>query len=243
MADILLGMETDRRHCPICGHRAKNVFANIPSPLLEKLDKGKTTRLYKKGQVLFYEGGYPLAVYCVCSGRVKIYKSHPDGSENIIRMMGDGELIGFRAMFSNEPFAATAQVVVDSEICIITRESLFSLLRRSPDLALDFLAKLARELRISEEQMLIQSHDTVRQRVARALKWLYEEGMVDSPNSKEITTPLKKSEIAQLAGTSAVSFSRELRYLADKGILRLAKTKIFVKNLAALDDLIVPKTR
>jgi CRP/FNR family transcriptional regulator len=230
-------MVTIKRQCQACGFRSAGIFAGLSGPLLEKLDREKATRIFKAGQVLFYEEELPLAIYCISSGRIKIYKSDPSGSEQIIRLTGAGELIGFRALLSNEPYAATAQAVEDSTVCTIDKNNFLYLIHQSSELAIELLSKLAKELRISEEQILVQARQPIRERVAKMLIQLIEGKTGESHAPIEIRTSLKKFEMAQLIGTSPVSFSRELRHLADLGVLSVSRSRIQVLNLDILHEI------
>jgi CRP/FNR family transcriptional regulator len=230
-------MGTLKRQCQVCGLKTSGVFAGLSGTLLEKLDREKATRIFKAGQVLFYEGEMPLATYCVSSGRIKIYKSDPSGADQIIRLMDAGELIGFRALLSNEPYAATAQAIEDSTVCTIDKNTFLDLIRQSSDLALDLLAKLARELRISEEQILAQARQTIRQRVANMILHLIGGKIENLQAPIDIRTSLKKYEMAQMIGTSPISFSRELHKLAKLGILATAGSRIQILDIRSLQEI------
>ena len=67
------------------------------------------------------------------------------------------------------PYAATAAAITPTKACVITRERFHESLRVSPDLCVRFLAKMAKELRISEEQLLNIASEPVRKRLARLL--------------------------------------------------------------------------
>jgi len=56
------------------------VLADLPEPDLALLMSRKTESAYKKGQVIFREGGYPSGLYYVVNGRVKKYKSDRGGA-------------------------------------------------------------------------------------------------------------------------------------------------------------------
>lgn len=87
----------------------------------------------------------------------------------MIRVLGVGELLGYRPVLANEPYAATTEAIKPTVACVITREHFFEILRASPTLCGRFLSKLARELRISEEQLLTVATEPVRRRLARLL--------------------------------------------------------------------------
>jgi CRP-like cAMP-binding protein len=218
------------KDCQLCKIRSSAIFNSINEQEVEKLNSCKTTHEYKRGQVIFYEGNPSLAVYCIHSGMVKLFKSGYSGEEFVIRLLGPGEIIGFRALLADEPFAATAQAVSDTQICIISREDFLDVLNSSPELSFNVMAKLAVDLRISEEHFLSRAQENVKQRTARMLLQLLETSNEISDNDSKISVPLLRSEMAQVVGTTPETLSRTLRGLAQMGILKLTRADISVTN-------------
>lgn len=223
--------------CEICDLRLRGFFAGLSGPPLERLDQEKTVHVYQRGQVIFYEGNPALAVYCIHSGRVKFSKMGTRGIEETIRLLGPGDIMGYRAMMAGEPYAATAQALETAIVCTIPRETYVALMRESPDLALRLIAKLAREVRVFEEQVLIRTQEPVRQRTARLLLALLETGNPPGVTAPRITVPLSRSEMARFIGTTPETLSRTLHSLARQGIISLTRNEITVQNLAALEKL------
>jgi len=226
------------KDCQLCKIRSSVVFNSIEEKEMEKLNGRKTTHEYRRGQVIFYEGNPSLAIYCLHSGMVKLFKTGKSGEEFVIRLLGPGEIIGFRALLANEPFAATAQAVNDTQICIISKEDFLDVLGLSAELSFNILAKLAVDLRISEEQCLSRAQETVKQRTARMLLQFLETSSEYSDNNSKIYLPLLRSEMAQVVGTTPETFSRTLRGLAQKGILKLTRSDISVTNVDKLRAII-----
>jgi len=221
-------------HCEVCGHRAEGIFCSLAGAHLEKLDREKIVREYEKGEVLFYEGTPATAIYCVYSGAVKLYRSGPKEETQILRLLRAREILGYRALLANDPHTATAEAVETTLLCAITKETLFDLLRQSPDLTMRLLAKLASELKTSEEQMLATAQETVRQRTAKLLLFLGEGNKPKYKSGSPLNIPLMRSEMAHMVRTTPETFSRTLRYLASKGILNLSRSEISINNPSAL---------
>lgn len=226
------------KDCQLCKIRSSAVFNSMNEREVERLNENKTTHEYRRGQVIFYEGNPALAIYCVHSGMVKLFKTGYSGEEFVIRLLGPGEIIGFRALLADEPFAATAQAVSDTQVCIISKESFLGVLNSSMELSSKIMARLAVDLRISEEQFLSRAQETVKQRTARMLLHLLETSDGLSADNSRISVPLLRSEMAQVVGTTPETLSRTLRSLAQKGILKLTRSDISVTDVAKLRSII-----
>jgi CRP-like cAMP-binding protein len=230
-------MKPEHLHCQVCGQRASGVFCGLAGAHLDKLDREKTVQRYQRGQGIFYEGHAANAVYCVYSGRVKLYKVGRKDEETLIRLLGPGDIIGYRAMLASEPYAATAEAVEACTLCVISSETLSELMKESPDLALKLLAQLACELRTSEEQMLSILQESVRQRTARVMLWLFEQGGSGVDVGPESTIPIRRTELAQMIGTTPETLSRILHQFADRGIIELTRKSIKPRNIRPLKRL------
>ncbi|MCI0329611.1 MAG: Crp/Fnr family transcriptional regulator [candidate division Zixibacteria bacterium] len=235
-------MKRETFRCEVCGQREHSIFCGLAGKHLERLDREKAVHRYERGQTVFQEGTPALAVYHIYSGRVKLYKSSPKGDPLVIRLMGPGEITGYRALLAGEPFAATAEALEATTVCVISKQTLLALLQESCDLALRLMAKLAKELRTSEEKMVEMAHLSVKQRAAHLLLFLQESyGEKTGPAGKgggPPGIPLQHKEMAEMIGTTPETFSRVLHGLARKGIIRLTKNEILIQNPAILKTLV-----
>jgi CRP-like cAMP-binding protein len=68
------------------------------------LGEDKGNNYYKKGQVIFYEGNYPHGLYCIFKGKVKVSKLGDEGKEQIVRISGNADTLGYRSLLCNEPY-------------------------------------------------------------------------------------------------------------------------------------------
>jgi CRP-like cAMP-binding protein len=226
------------RDCQLCKMRSSSIFHSLKEKEVEILNNCKSAHEYKRGQVIFYEGNPSLAIYCIHSGIVKLFKSGYSGEEFVIRLLGPSEIIGFRALLADEPFAATAQAVSDTKTCIVSKQNILNIINSSPDLSSKIMAKLAVDLRISEEQFLSRAQENVKQRTARMLLQLLETSNEYSGSNSRISMPILRSEMAQVVGTTPETLSRTLRGLAQKGIIRLTRSDISVINVDKLSAII-----
>lgn len=201
-------------------------------PGLHPLDTA--TRTYNSRQLVFQEGHPPNAVYCLQEGTIKLWKLGASGEELIIRILGPGSLLGYRAVLVGEPYAASAESIGTSSVCCIAAENFMNALRTSTQASLSLLILLAKELKVSEDQMLSIAHQSVRQRVVRALCAFLNAAGPDAEKGGPIPIPLMRSEMAQMIGTTPETLSRTLRQLADESVIRLTRTSLCVEDASAL---------
>ena len=62
----------------------------------------------ERGDVLFREGERGDRLYILISGKIKLGRSSSDGRENLVAIVGPGEMFGELSMFDPAPRSATA---------------------------------------------------------------------------------------------------------------------------------------
>lgn len=156
---------------------------------------------YPRGQARFHAGDPALSLHVIRSGRVHVFSRWRDGDEQVLRLLGPGEILGYRAVLAGESYNSSAEAVVDTRACIVPGETVREMLRANPELATQMLEKLARELRVSEELMMELVHRPVGQRMAR------------------------------MVGTTPETLSRTLRRLAQRGVPVVTRECIRIRDL------------
>ena len=71
-------------NCAFCASKKDSLFSDLNKDDLESLDIHKSCIMYKKGQTLYYEGTRPMGLFCLNSGKVKVYKITRQG-EAVLR--------------------------------------------------------------------------------------------------------------------------------------------------------------
>jgi len=216
--------------CAFCQEATGKRFCELAGIALTAPWEGIERRRCLPRELIFREGSPAEAAHCIRSGIVKLYKRGAKGEPLIIRLLGGGRLIGYRAVLAGEFYAATAEAVDAVELCTIPGPTFMGILAESTVLGQRLLAMMARELRVSEEQTLALAHDTVRARTVRLLiDFLADTGTGLGPGNP-VLVPLQRWELAQMVSTSPETLSRTLHRLAKEGVLHLTRTEIYVQD-------------
>lgn len=220
--------------CATCGSRVLGVLCSLDKAGLEECSEHKTTNQYKKGQVIFYEGNQSYGLYCIFAGRVKLYKTGVDGRQQIVRIAGPGDLLGYRSLFAEEPYAATAEVLEDATICCVDRNAFFPLLSKNPQLSLNIIRKLARELRDAEDLATSIAHRSVRERMAELLLMLKETYGKPAKSGVRIDLQLSREEMADMIGVTQETAIRLLSEFKKDGLIDVKERDITVLDAKGL---------
>jgi CRP-like cAMP-binding protein len=226
--------ENLKHSCQTCPSRLLGVFCSLEGPALEEFSRHKTVNHYKKGQIVFYEGNQAFGLYCVSSGHVKLYKTGVDGKQQIVRISGPGDILGYRSLFAEEPYHATAETLEDCEICCIDRNAFFPVLSKNPDLALNIIRKLSHELRVAEDLATSIAQRSVRERMAELLLMLKETYGKSVKKGTLINLKLTREEMAEMIGITQETAIRLLSDFKKDKIIDVREREITILDPKAL---------
>lgn len=225
MIGAMSTLKHSEKNCDTCESRRTNVFCSLPPEGVEVLDQSKVTNVYKRGQYIFYEGNIPSGLYCVNGGVVKLEAGSEAGNNHILRMVHNGGMLGYRSLFAEEPYRASALVHEDATVCFIPKSAILQLVETYPNVAFNFLARISKELRQAEDRFCGLTDKNASERIAESLLFLRD-------NFPEQTWTRK--EISEWAGTTPETVMRTLSEFEDRGYIEQAGRKISIKDKAAL---------
>jgi CRP/FNR family transcriptional regulator, polysaccharide utilization system transcription regulator len=221
-------------NCDKCDARHRGVFCAIEGATLSEFSRHKTTNTYKKGQIVFYEGNQPFGLYCVFEGRIKLYKSGIDGRQQIVRIAGPGDIMGYRSLFAEEPYQATAETIEEATICCIDKNAFFPVLKKNPMLAMEIIKKLSVELRSAENLATSIAQKSVRERMAELLLILKQTYGKKTKKGYLIDLQLSREEMAEMVGITQETAIRLLSEFKKDGMIAVQERNITILNAEAL---------
>ena len=210
------------------------VLADLPEQDLALLMRHKTESRYKKGEVVFREGGYPSGLYFLVSGRAKKYKVDPGGGEQIIYVAGTGELLGYHAILSGDKYPDSAAVLEDSVIAFIPRDDFINTLERSAILSRRLLKTLSHEFSVLANSLTVATRRPVRERLALQLIVVREKYKSIETADSPVEINMSRDDLASLVGTARENVVRILSEFKQEGILETKGRKIIVRDLKRL---------
>jgi len=218
--------------CSECGNKS-SIFCALSKDEKDELSTNKGSNYYKKGQAIFYEGNQSHGLYCVYKGKVKLSKLGENGKEQVIRFAKTADILGYRSLFSNEPYQATATALEDSYICHLSKDKFMGLMKENTSLSWNTMQLLSNDLKSAEQHLINIAQKTVKERIAEALLLLQTTfGFME--DNKSINVILTRSEIADIAGTTTETTIRTLAVLSNEGFIELKGKRIIIPNVITL---------
>jgi CRP-like cAMP-binding protein len=214
-----------------------SILKSLPVSDLKWLLANSKERRVKKNHELFREGTYPNRVFVLKKGKVKIFQTTAEGSEQIVYIYEPGDIFGYRPVLCNERHPVTAIALEESTLLFIPRARFQELLERSSKLAQVLLRNLSSEFSVWVNYITTFAQYSVKERLALSLLLLGEK-YKRSKYSGQSEITLSRKDLASFSGTSIETLSRMLtKWKAEKIILTRGR-KIIIKNAARLSELI-----
>ena len=198
--------------------------------LLENMVKGRMER----GDVLFHEGDQGDKLYVIVEGKIKLGRTSADGRENLLAILGPGEMFGELSLFDPGPRTATATAIAEPQILGLSNEQLQRFITARPYVAGTLLAALARRLRRTNENLADLVFTDVPGRVAKALLDLSRRFGRPVENGVMVAHDLTQEELAQLVGASRETVNKALADFASRGWLKLEARAVLLQDLDRL---------
>lgn len=217
--------ERDAAWAPI---RSNPYFASLRASEWEEVRSLFREKSLSPGEVLFMEADPSHGIYFVKQGRVKVFKTSPEGKEQVLRIMGSGESFNDVPAFDEGPSPASAQAMEPSVVCLLRTADIIEALRRYPALALGVIRVFAARLRHMTTLVEDLSFRHVTSRLAKVLLMQVEEA------GKGRSLHLTQQDLASMVGTAREVVVRSLRAMENQGIIKRERHRLVVLDKEAL---------
>ncbi|MFB9775415.1 Crp/Fnr family transcriptional regulator [Brevibacterium otitidis] len=216
--------------------RNATLFAGLDDESTSALLKFMKPRSLRRGTVLFREGDSGNELYIVSSGKLKVGRESPDGRENLLSVVGPGEMIGELTLFDPGTRSTTVTAVSQTELLSLEHNDLMTWLKDRPQAAMNLLRALAQRLRRTNDTVGDLVFSDVPGRVAKALLDLAQRFGKQGPDGILVAHDLTQEELAQLVGASRETVNKALADFAARGWLRLEARAVVILDQERLSN-------
>ena len=212
------------------------------APLFEALDADDARALrsrmtdveLSRGERLFAEGDGGDRLYVVLEGKIKLTRAAPDGRENLLSVIGPGEMFGELSLFDPRPRTASASAVTDARLAALAHDKLLIWLTGRPEVALHLLRALAQRLRRANDVMADLVFTDVPGRVAKQLLDLAGRFGEQQADGLHVNHDLTQEELAQLVGASRETVNKALADFVTRGWIQLSARSVVLLDTERL---------
>jgi CRP-like cAMP-binding protein len=214
--------------------RQAPLFSGLDDEAAQALSSSMVESRLRRGEVLFHEGDEGDRLYVVTEGKVKLGRTSADGRENLLAILGPGQMFGELSLFDPGPRSATVTAVTDCTFQSLGNEELGRWLNGRPEVARGLLVQLAGRLRKANDVVADLVFSDVPGRVAKALLDLSSRFGKVADDGIHVHHDLTQEEIAQLVGASRETVNKALADFASRGWLRLEARSVVIMDVERL---------
>ena len=215
--------------------RRAPLFATLDDEAFAALTDDVTEVDLFRGATLFYEGDPGDQLYFVVSGKIKLGRTASDGRENLVAIMGPGEIFGEMALFDPGPRSTSATAVSETRLAGVKHASLKKAMDKSPSISGQVLQALARRLRRTNENLADLVFSDVPGRVAKQLLELAQRFGDKRDDGMHVHHDLTQEELAQLVGASRETVNKALADFAARGWIRLEPRSVTILDVERVE--------
>ena len=199
----------------------------------KKVSEGFVVRQFKKNQIIYAEHDTPEYLYCLLTGKAKMYKDGIGGRQQILRLYRPIQYFGYRAYFAGEPYVSSVAAVEAASIGIIPMDLVKEIIDENIQVAWFFIHELSRNLGGSDTKIVNLTQKHIRGRLAEALILLVDNyGLEDDGETLNIY--MAREDIANLSNMTTSNAIRTLSAFTNEKIITVDGRRIKILDYNTL---------
>ncbi|MBT8398205.1 MAG: Crp/Fnr family transcriptional regulator [Gemmatimonadetes bacterium] len=216
--------------------KSVSFFRDLSEEALALVCERMVRRTVSAGSILFQKGEQARGVYILVEGAVEIYRSTPDGREQVLHTEDPVQSVAELPVFDSGPYPASGRTAADSELFFLSLDDFKRLYREHPEIADAVIRNLGQRLRALVSVVEKVSLRSIPGRVAKAiLEQAEKHGAARQGGSFPLSGT--QSDLAHHLATSRESVARALGDLRRKEVISTEGRRVTILSLARLVDI------
>jgi CRP-like cAMP-binding protein len=232
MPDLPVSHENKNMTVQIDLLKKVDYFTNLSPDELNSILKFISEQKLEEGEVFLSEGKKNDFMHFVISGVVKIYKSSPEGKEQVLNMALHGESLNDVSTFNGNITAASCVAMTPVTLYRIKKKDMKTIVQTHPLIAQNALKVLAGKVRRDALLARDLSFNTITARLAKMLLRYFGEGKTDA------WPRLTQRDMAAIVGTTREVVNRSLKEMEKQGAIRLERHGVVITDKDILERML-----
>jgi CRP-like cAMP-binding protein len=206
----------------------------LPAAALDDVLASASTRSFVRDFRVFNQGETRVRAHVLIDGWIRISQSGSDGAQIVVRFIGPGDIFGAISLFTDRRYPADADTLTDATEVSWSDRALLDLMNNHPQIAINAVRIVGQRLLEAQHRVRELATQRAERRVAHALLRLLRQVGTTTSRGIVIRFPLRRKDIADIAGTTLYSASRILSAWERAGWVKTLDRRIVVESLADL---------
>ncbi|NQU88654.1 MAG: Crp/Fnr family transcriptional regulator [Mariniphaga sp.] len=215
--------------CTISANQCK-CFEKLTEEELELLEKNSVKVKYKRGEILFKQGGLVSQIMYMEQGLAKVYLDNGKNSL-VLKIIPDGNFLGLASVSEeNNTYQYSVMTYVDSLVRQIDISFFRKLLNQNPGFTKEVIDILSTNSVLIYGRFFCLTHKQAYGKLADILLCITDQIF----KTREFDLPLSRKELAELSGMSAETVVRMLKKFHEEGLIQMKGKSFKVLNYERL---------
>lgn len=188
--------------------------------------------MYRSGETIYDANSKSRTAYLVKKGMVKLYSIGAKGTKQIVRLVREGEIVGYYSQFTDQPEVTGCECMINSVLCELSNNNLEYAFKTDSNLAFSMLQKACSEMKDTCTSIIDMSQKTVRGRAANIL--IKQMNLFQVKEGEQFPLRISRTDMASWIGTSKESVSRSLNDFLREKLIDMDKDTIKIINIKGL---------
>jgi len=214
-----------------------SLFKDLTNTEIEPILDLAKNRFYRQGTHIFMQDDPLTNVYFIHQGQIKIYRTDMQGKEQIINVLGEGEMFPHMGFFRKGTYPAHAEVSEDAVLIYIPIHLFEQFLKINPEICVKIFRMLGDKIvdlqNRLEERIL---HNTYEQIIFLLIRLVKSHGEKYDDDHHIFTTQFTNRDLANMIGSSRETVSRTLTSLKKSKIITSDPAGNIILNIDKLKD-------
>jgi CRP-like cAMP-binding protein len=210
------------------------LFRGLSSTALESAAACARVRRLPKDICIFNQGDDSVRAHAIIEGGVRIAQSGSDGAQVVIRFIGPGEMFGTVALFTDGRYPADAVTLAETLEASWSENELLDLIDRHPQIAVNVIRIIGKRLQEVQDRLRELATQRAERRVAHAILRLARQAGHNTADGTAIEFPLRRKDLADIAGTTLHTASRILTGWEKAGLLTSHNQHLTIRNTSEI---------
>jgi CRP-like cAMP-binding protein len=207
-----------------------DLFRSLPGETVDAVLAFAHARRIARDEPAFSQGDEATEFFVLLSGRLKVVRTAPDGSQIVVRHVNPGDLFGIAQAIGRTDYPGTATALTDSVALAWPNARWNDLSALNPAFAGNAMRVVGSRLQEAHDRIGELSNEEVERRVAHAVLRLVNQAGVRTDEGVRIDIPITRQDIAEMTGTTLHTVSRIMSSWEDRGLVRSSRKQVIVRD-------------
>ena len=210
------------------------LYRDVAKSSQDQIVSAGTIRNYKKGEHLFWSGDLCEELFVVAEGVVVLYKMSTTGERKIIFTFSKGQIIN-EEVLQGMPASVSAEALAPAKLICLKVAKLLPIIQADYRVGKAIFDSLAQKMRRTYRQ-LKNTSNLIRgdKKIAAKLWKMAADSEISSKQPDGIRVNITITFLADMLGSKRESVSRQLKLLADQGLIRVEPKGLLIPDRDAL---------